>query len=217
MTSTTNLFLVDDHPILLSSLETLLKGVSDVQVIGAAQNGIELLETLQEMKRIRAQQEVDIIVMDIAMEPLDGWETTRKVKTDYPEIKIIMFSSHDHFQDVQKSLLYGADGFLSKNLFSIEALQKGIREVQLGNQFLIYPDEEQEKGEVVSTESISFTRREIQIIRLICQNLDQEAIASHLQLSPLTIATYLKNIRNQLNVKTNEGIIQETLNFRFDE
>lgn len=207
---------MDDHPTLISSLEMLLNEVPDIQVIGTALSGIKLLETLKKMKQEDVTQVVDVILMDIIMEPIDGWETTKQLKTIYPDIKVIMFSSHDNHQDVLKSLADGADGFLSKNLFSVETLQNAIQQVQQGKRFLVYPDVGKEKTEDLVPETVSFSKRELQIIRLICQNFDQETIASKLQLSPLAITTYLKNIKSQLGVETNEGLIQEALKYPFD-
>lgn len=101
------ILLVDDNTLLRDSFRLTLQNIPNTMVVGECLDGNEVIPFLE-------INEVDVIFMDGIMQHMDGIEATKKVKENYPEIKVIGFSSEDHtllFKGMQKS---GADGFISK-------------------------------------------------------------------------------------------------------
>jgi DNA-binding NarL/FixJ family response regulator len=111
MTETTirqiNVLLVDDVTSVRMGLSTLLKLKGDLKIIGEAKNGLEAVRLAEQLKP-------DVILMDLAMPELDGFEATSRIKANHPEIGIIVFSIHDDDDAREKACAVGADAFINK-------------------------------------------------------------------------------------------------------
>jgi DNA-binding NarL/FixJ family response regulator len=98
---------VDDHTIVRDGICALLNLSEDIDLVGEATNGKEALETLKTIVP-------DVILMDIAMPIMGGLETTRRIRKDYPKIKIIILTQYDDKEYVYPAIKAGANGFISK-------------------------------------------------------------------------------------------------------
>jgi DNA-binding NarL/FixJ family response regulator len=123
------ILLADDQSLFVQSLQTFLNNYAeDMNVIGIAVNGKEAVS-------MAAEQRPDIILMDIRMPEMDGVEAVRRIKPEYPEIKIIMLSTYHEDEFVRSALLAGASGYLLKDISpteliaSIRALNSGIMQI----------------------------------------------------------------------------------------
>ncbi|GJM35450.1 MAG: DNA-binding response regulator [Saprospiraceae bacterium] len=209
-------FLVDDHQVLLDGLMLLLKDAPEIQIVGTACNGRELLEKLKVM--MEKPNSVDVILMDINMPILDGLEATRRVKRIYPDIKIIMLTMSDQMLDVNQAVAQGADGFLSKNNGKNEIIE-AINKVYQRDEFVVYTNLDKDKSshffsnksKTGISDALFLTEREKQIICLICQEYPLDTIASLLSLSLITITAQRKNILGKLGVTTDAGIAREAI------
>ena len=107
-TSGIKILLVDDHPFFLSGLESILNPIDDFIVIGKARNGREAIKFV-------VDHQPDMIIMDVAMPKLNGIETTKKIMSLYPNMKIIGLSIYSSTRFVKDMILAGAVGYLLKD------------------------------------------------------------------------------------------------------
>lgn len=116
-----NVLLVDDVTAVRKGLSTILQLMGDLRIVGEAQNGLEAV-------RLAEQLRPDVILMDLVMPKLDGFEATRRIKADHPEIGVIAFSIHDDGKTQEKAYAAGADAFIDKEA-KTQLLISAIREV----------------------------------------------------------------------------------------
>jgi DNA-binding NarL/FixJ family response regulator len=120
--------LVDDHKILRKCLRSFLEQQSDIEVVAEAENGREAIERCKEFG-------VDLVLMDLNMPDVDGIEATRRIVAEFPQIHVIVLTSHSEKRYVAETLKSGAKGYLVKENASDE-LVDAIHEVFLGNMYL---------------------------------------------------------------------------------
>lgn len=116
-----NVLLVDDVTAVRKGLSTILQLMDDLRIVGEAQNGLEAVRLAEKLKP-------DVILMDLAMPELDGFEATRRIKADHSEIGVIAFSIHDDVKTREKACAAGADAFIDKEA-ETQLLISAIREV----------------------------------------------------------------------------------------
>ncbi|MGT2924949.1 response regulator [Streptococcus caviae] len=197
--------IADDQELIRESLKIVLSSYKDIEVVGAVDDGTEVLESLK-------KSQPDVILMDIRMPKMDGVLCTKEVKENYPHIKIIILTTFDDDDFIFKALQYGASGYILKGI-SMEDLHQAIVTVNKGNA-MINPDvatkvvklfsqmaqsnsaiQVQEK----SVEHIS--KAEWKIIQQIGFGLSNKEIAAKLFLSEGTIRNYLSTILSKLNLR----------------
>lgn len=110
-----NIFLVDDQQIVLDGLQRFLKDAPDIKVMGVAHNGQDLLQQLQSAQNSGSLDAINLVLMDVNMPVMDGFEATRRLKSRYPQIKVLILSMRDQEEDIKQAMMQGADGFLSKS------------------------------------------------------------------------------------------------------
>jgi DNA-binding NarL/FixJ family response regulator len=121
-------FLVDDHPLVRSGLRLLLAAQPDLDIVGEASNGLELLVQLPTTP-------TDVVLLDLNMLGMDGPETTRQLQAQYPAVRVLALSMLDKESYIYQMLDAGASGYLLKST-SMEEIVTGIRTVAAGGQFL---------------------------------------------------------------------------------
>ena len=120
--------IADDQELVRESLKIVLNTMEDMEVIGTADNGLDLIHFLE-------KNPADIILMDIRMPTMDGILATKLIKQKYPETKIIILTTFDDEEYVMNGLKYGASGYLLKGI-SIPELAAAIHKVMLGEAML---------------------------------------------------------------------------------
>ena len=123
-----NILLVDDYPPIRHILKKIIEANPDLQVVGELHDGLDLLDFL---KRSRAQ----LVVLDISMPFVDGFEATRRIKQDYPNVKILILSIHNYQEYVDHALSIGAEGYLLKEEVDDELLP-AISSLRQGKTFI---------------------------------------------------------------------------------
>ncbi len=194
-----SIILVDDHVIMRDGLRHLLDEESDIEVIGEADNGRKAVKLALEKKP-------DIVIMDIAMQDMNGIEATRQIKSNNPEIKVIALSMHSERQIVVGVFRAGASGYLLKESSSLE-LVDAIRTIHLGRKYLSQKISDivlQEISDVKKdTKEIGvdvLTNRECEILQLISEGNSTKKIAEVLFISPKTVESHRANIMEKLNI-----------------
>ena len=194
-----SIILVDDHVIMRDGLRHLLDEESDIEVVGEADNGRKAVKLALEKKP-------DIVIMDIAMQDMNGIEATRQIKSNNPEIKVIALSMHSERQIVVGVFRAGASGYLLKESSSLE-LVDAIRTIHIGRKYLSQKISDivlQEISDVKKdTKEIGvdvLTNRECEILQLISEGNSTKKIADMLFISPKTVESHRANIMEKLNI-----------------
>jgi DNA-binding NarL/FixJ family response regulator len=205
-------YIADDHHLFIAGVKALFSEVPELELAGDAENGRALLDLLTLKK-------VDVILMDINMPVMSGVETTKKIKELYPEIKILALTMFDDTLHINEMINAGASGYLLKNAGK-EELVTAIKKVYAGEKYVSNEvsvkliermfNKEQEKTSTVAsnTRKSELTKREIEIIKLIAQEMTNAEIAAKLNNSPMTIITHRKNLLRKLGVKNTAGLIK---------
>jgi len=176
--------LVDDHKLLLSSMKVMLEKEDYIEVVGKAYNGKDFLEMMDNI-------EFDMVLMDIDMPGMNGIEAAREALSRRPDIKIITVSMFDDFDNYNQAIEAGVHGFVVKNAETRELLE-AINSVwrnekyfspQLLENAIEYMSNRQDKSKV----KFLLSKREMQVLRLICEGLSSNEIAADLDISPRTV------------------------------
>jgi DNA-binding NarL/FixJ family response regulator len=144
-------------------------------------------------------------VVDINMTPMDGFETTKRLKELYPEIKVLALSMLDEGFSVRKMLSNGAKGFLHKNT-SAEELDQALKTIYSGAYFHsgLVSDDVLERA--MSLYPLSISNRETEFLALCCTELAYKQIAEQMQISMHTVEGYRKQLFQKLNVKNRTSL-----------
>jgi DNA-binding NarL/FixJ family response regulator len=206
-------FLVDDHHIVRSGLHLLLSAQPDLQIVGEASNGLELLTQLPTIP-------ADVVLLDVNMPGMDGPETARQLRTQYPDIRILALSMLDNESYIFQMLDAGAHGYLLKSS-GVEEIITGVRTVAGGGQFLCTSaglmalhklrDGARPEPAEPTDKPGSLSRREIEVLQLISQGLTTGEVAEKLFLSKRTIETHRQNMMEKMQVKNTAALIKQAM------
>jgi DNA-binding NarL/FixJ family response regulator len=204
--------IVDDNSFLIHSTQEKLSFFDDLQVKFTAFDGKDLLSKLTKDTKI------DLILLDIEMPVMDGIEATQVIKSKYPQIKIIMFTTFDNDESIFKAIKAGADGYLLKEI-SPPNLHDCIVET-IGGGASMTPSIAMKTLKMfrnpiefeVIKENINLTPREIQVLEHLSSGIKYEAIACNLELSNGTIRKHVENIYRKLHVNNKLEAIQKAKN-----
>ena len=204
------LMIAEDQAIILHSLMILLNSIPNIEVIGTALNGLDLIALLENEKP-------DVILMDINMPKMNGIEATKILDEKMPWVKVIALSMYDHPVYIKKMFKSGAKGFVSKNATKME-LGKAIQMVYGGE---IYISEEisrillREYSSATDSDEegdyTSLTSREIEIIQLLADGLYTKEIAEKLFISDKTVERHKTNILKKLMLRNTAQLVKDAI------
>ncbi|WP_046243712.1 response regulator [Hymenobacter terrenus] len=209
----TRILLADDHTILRDGIRALLSAADDLEVVGEASNGAELLDMLEATP-------ADVVLMDVQMPVLDGFATMPELRRRFPEVRVLVLTMLDHENYVARMLEAGALGYVLKNA-AITEITYAIRTVAAGNPFLcteiglsmLYKTVAQSSGGMLTTENgghtgADLTARELEVLKLIAEGLTNGEIADKLFTSKRTIETHRQNIIAKTQAKNTAALIK---------
>lgn len=206
MTSPIHIGIADDHLVLRQGLVSLLKEYDNLNIIIDVSNGKELLDALKKSKP-------DIILLDIEMPVMNGKEALEKIQAKYPFIKVVIMSMHFNDAYIIEFIKKGACAFLPKNC-DIDKIVDAIHSVhEFGHYYdnkvsaamaAILKKSTVEQDIVTGTQ---FTKREIQIIRLICLKKTNAEIAKETNLSVRTIEGHRYNISKKTGINNTVDLV----------
>jgi DNA-binding NarL/FixJ family response regulator len=162
------------------------------------------------MEKVRSMP-VDLILLDLNMPKLDGMKCLQEIKTEKPQIKVLVLTNYNQPELIGEVRKLKADGFMVKNSTASQ-LRDIVLRILGGEQLFA----EGQKAPVLDESSYFFddflkkfklTRREVDIIRLVCRELSSKQIAAELHLSEFTVSTHRKNIQRKLNIKNVAGLV----------
>jgi DNA-binding NarL/FixJ family response regulator len=195
----------DDHKIVRVGLRGMLNLQADIIVVGEAEDGPGIFEAV-------SKQVIDVILMDIDMGATNGIDTTRQIKSRYPDIRIIGITMHEEQQQIVAMLQAGASGYLLKNV-GPEQLAAAVRSVADGNNYFS-PEVSATLLQVFTRAqrpqqlNQSLTQRETEVLRLIAQEFSNQEIADKLFISVRTVDTHRRNILDKIQAKNTAGMVK---------
>jgi DNA-binding NarL/FixJ family response regulator len=188
-----SLLLVDDHPVVRQGLRAFLNQEKDIEVVGEAENGREAVQ-------MATKTLPDIVLMDLMMPLLNGWEGTRQVLKSVPSTKVLVLSSYSDDHHVKQLMDVGASGYLIKQT-AADDLVRAIREVQKGNAFF-----SPAIARRAQSRCQQLTTRETEVLRLIAEGLRNKQIADGLGISIKTVEQHRQKVMKKLNIHEVAGL-----------
>lgn len=200
------LLIADDHPLIIDGLKTSLSREESLEIVDEAVDGAEVLSALQ-------RHNIDVILLDINMPGMNGFETLQKIVPEFPDVKILILSMYDKPEFIHSLIENGASGYLLKNTGRDEMIY-AIQKVHHGN---IYFSEEVKKilkkEERAAGGHEQLTKREKEILSLIAQEKTTSEIAELLFISTHTVDTHRKNLLAKLGVKNAAGLVKFAIEY----
>lgn len=200
-------YIVDDHELFIDGLKAIFKKSEDIEVVGSSTSGKDAIENLGKL-------EVDVLVTDISMPVMNGYELCKIVNSNHPEIRILVLSMHHEYNYVEEMLNVGALGYVLKNTGSKE-LHEAIKVVSSGNSYYSekikqsivngYSKEKVKSFKSVISKNekdIILTPREKDILKLILKGYKSNEIGDILSLSYHTITSHRRNINAKVGTSS---------------
>ncbi|MEE9167898.1 MAG: response regulator transcription factor [Candidatus Neomarinimicrobiota bacterium] len=198
--------LAEDHTIVRKGLQALLNGQGDIEVVGEAEDGFEVVNRSQELHP-------DVIVMDISMPNLSGLEATRQIKKLLPEIKVLILSVHTSEEYIFQTLRAGASGYVVKKA-APEELITAIYSISQGETYLspavskvVVEEYVHLAGEERREDSLDrLTAREREVLQLIAEGNTTREAAKKLFISVKTVETHRSRLMSKLDIHGIAGL-----------
>jgi NarL family two-component system response regulator LiaR len=190
-------FIADDHDIVRKGIQAVLEVVPDIEVVGEAENGRYAIYRVQEL-------EPDVVLMDLVMPEMDGIEAIQRIKERQPGVPILVLTTFAGEDKIFPAIKAGALGYHLKDSRPQE-LARAIRQVYRGESSL-HPVIARKVLEELSRPSHRpptpdpLTQREVEVLRLVAQGLENAEIAQRLVISEATVRTHVSNITGKLHV-----------------
>jgi len=202
------ILIVDDHTLVRDGIRSLLALIADVEVIGEASNGREALKKVRELLP-------DVVLMDLSMPIMGGLEATRRIRKEFPKIKVLALTQYDDNDYVIPVIEAGACGFVTK-MVAFTELATAIQSVYNGESYLspsaasALVDECQHKTdtEAGADPLKQLTDREREILKLIAEGHTSRKIADILIISPKTVEWYRASLMNKLDIHNKTDLIK---------
>ncbi|GMQ84978.1 MAG: response regulator transcription factor [Acidimicrobiia bacterium] len=186
--------IADDHRVVRDGIIYMLSEEPDIEIAGDAAGGEELLVLLDE-------QPVDVVLLDVRMPGMGGFEVLERIGSDMPQVRVLMLSMHDQPGYVRRAVELGAAGYLLKSS-GREELLRAIRTVADGGMYLQGELMEPLVASVAGTTGPPgrMSPRERQVLQLIANGYENKQVATELGLSEATVKSYLRGIFERLEV-----------------
>jgi DNA-binding NarL/FixJ family response regulator len=204
-----NILLADDHKIVRDGINALLEDEKQFKVIAEAENGEKAIELCK-------NKPIDIVILDLNMPKMDGFETIKHLKKNNPEIRILVLSMLNKHDSIKKAVEAGVNGYLLKSSSSEELLTALSTIVDGGHYFCEESTKSIMEGlagvksrKYVAIEEI--TSREKDVLQLICKELTNPEIAEQLNISVRTVDSHRRNLIQKIGAKNTAGLVKFAL------
>ncbi len=195
------ILLVDDHAIVTDGLEAILRDEADFEIVEKHSSGHFALAWLK-------TNEVDILITDYSMPDMDGLSLVKQAKQLKPDLKILVLSMHDEAAMVREMLGAGVDGYVLKK-YAHQELTNALQAIAEGRQFWSAEINKTLLSALTQGESMEnhITDRELDVLKLIVQELTSKQIAEKLFISERTVETHRKNLMRKTGVSNVIGLV----------
>ena len=193
--------IVDDHTLFRSGVAALMGEFAELKVVFEAANGQQMQQLLP--KDVLPQ----VILMDINMPVMDGYETTAWLKQYYPKIMVLALSMYEDDKAVIKMIKSGACGYVlkqSKPRELLDAIQTIVQKGVFINEIV--------SGKLIRSissniDDLKLSARELEFLKLCCSEMSYKEIADQMIVSPRTVDNYRESLFQKLNLKTRSGLV----------
>lgn len=197
MTRPARILIVDDHPMVVEGLESILESYDDIEVVGALCDGQAAVEQAEALAP-------DVILMDLNMPRLGGLSATEMLLERAPDARILILSMHDSPEYISSALSHGAMGYVLKDV-PTEEIKQAIDAVMRGERYLCTGA----RGSLApgaGGEREPLTGREQTVLLQLAQGKSNKQVAQALDISVRTVETHRKNIKRKLGISSTAGL-----------
>lgn len=196
--------IADDHAIVREGLKRIVSGIDDMQVVGEAADGTEVMRRVREL-------DFDIIVQDLSMPGRSGMELIKLVRAEKPKLRILVLSMHQELQYAVRAIKSGASGYLTKESAPAQ-LEQAIRKIAGGGAYVTPEVAEQLALGAMPGSSAnpheSLSDREFEVFRLLAAGVSVTDIASQLKLSVKTVSTHKANLMQKMGLHNASELVR---------
>ena len=197
-------FLADDHAIVRAGLKELLTSTGDMEVVGEATNGQQVLSAVR-------SEEIEVLVLDMSMPGRSGVELIKLVKAEQPKLRVLVLSMHSEQQYAVRSVRAGASGYLTKES-AADVLVTAIRRIARGGAYITPETAERLVLDTSSTDErlphTLLSNREFEVFRMIVAGTSVTDIATKLNLSVKTISTHKARILEKMSLSSQAELVR---------
>jgi DNA-binding NarL/FixJ family response regulator len=190
----------DDHQLILQGLRRTLEACDDIDVVGEARSGTEVLPLVE-------RRRPDVVVLDLHMPGMDGAACIAEIKRTSPEVKAIVLSASDERASIESATSAGASAYVIKSVSSVD-IPALIRQVAAGYTVFHSPSDPDTAGPPSGASEPGLTERELTILAAVAGGLTTKAISSELWVSEHTVKFHLTNIYRKLGVRNRSGAVR---------
>ena len=202
-----DIVITDDHKLFRKGIAALLEDLEPVNEIYEAGNGEELLHLLDE-----TNPRPNLVLLDLNMPVMDGFETTQQLKKQYPDVKIIILTMEDDEQYILHLVNEGVNGYLNKSADPDE-VELAIEKVM--NVDYYFPEEISKLvfsnlknfGKSEMKPKVEFSKQEKKVLELMCHEMTNSEIAEEMELGKRTVETYRKSMMEKTGTRNSAGLI----------
>ncbi len=206
MTQPIRVLITDDHSIIREGLRLILETTDDIEVIGEAADGVEALQLV-------AEQQPDVVLMDLRMPGMDGLTAIEHLQHDHPQVAIVILTTYNEDDLMLRGLQAGAKGFLLKDtsrdtlLDTIQAAAKGesLLGADVMNRLLAHTQAEGKRPSAAADSPL--TERELQTLRAVANGKTNKGAALQMGISERTVKAHLTSVYNKLGVDSRAAAI----------
>jgi len=196
--SLTKVLLVDDHAVVRDGIRARFESHPDFEVVGEAVNGRDAIIKAGELQP-------DVVLMDISMPVMNGMDAARQIRNDYPDMKVIILTMHEHKEYIQGVIRCGAHGYIVKDV-GVDEMINAIKTVLGGETYyascvsqMMYDDFS--KSDRTNADKLGLTQRQRTILALVDQGMSSKDIANELNISVRTVEAHRHNIKIKLDAQ----------------
>lgn len=195
----------DNHPIVQAGIASVLRNLKEIQISGTASTTTELFECLSKKKP-------DVVLLEMDIPEVNGITALRKLKKDYPEVKVLMYSAQPEDVYALSTLRAGASGYLSKN-GDTSLIAEAITKISNGGVFITNELAQRLAVDESTNKPRRFFRklstREIEVLKLLAAGKRNKHVAEELNLNEKTVSTYKARLMRKLNVDNLVDMLQQ--------
>ncbi|MCR4416333.1 MAG: response regulator transcription factor [Ignavibacteria bacterium] len=196
------ILIADDHAVVREGFRKMVENDPELKIVAEAENGIEALQMVR-------SKNIDVVILDMSMPEMSGLDCLKQIKSEFPDLPVLIFSMHPEEQYEQRVLQAGASGYLTKKTTPMEVLQ-AIKDIASGKKLMSEALKERVikgKGKLEEPH-LKLSDREFQVMKLIAKGWRSKEIANYLKISEKTVTTYRGRVLKKLGLDSNSDLVR---------
>ena len=203
MTDRIRLLIADDHAIFRSGVRAVLEGEEGIDVVGEASTGMEAVALAERLRP-------DVVLMDLRMPEKDGVTATADIRSEHPDVQVLVLTTYDTDADIVRAVEAGATGYLLKDAVR-DDLVSAVRAASRGESVLSPAVAARLMGQVRAPTEERLSAREIEVLELVARGHANKQVAARLQISEATVKTHLVHIFGKLGTDDRTSAVTSAL------